>query len=96
MIALERGFIFTSMLLAAMTVCLIDKHYRAASAWAMLAALLSATGMIHGYTITPQAIVNAYGPMAAWPFTVGYLTAALLFWLLGAHAKQREVRHAAD
>jgi len=90
MIALERGFIFTSMLLAAMTVCLIERHYRAAAGWTLLAALFSASGIIHGYSITPQAIINAYGPLAAWPFTVGYLTVAALFWLLGRHAQVRE------
>jgi len=96
MIALERGFIFTSMLLAAMTACLIDRHYKAATGWALLAALLSFSGLIHGYSITPHAIVNAYGPSAAWPFTVGYLTAGLLFWLLGSHAQRREPKHAGE
>ena len=94
MIALERGFIFTSMLLAAMTVCLIDRHYRAAAGWALLAALFSFSGLIHGYSITPHAVVNAYGPLAAWPFSVGYLTAALLFWALGRHAANRNVDRA--
>ena len=59
LISLERGFIFTSMILAAMTVCLIEKHYRAAAAWAAVAAAISATGLMHGYTITNGAIINA-------------------------------------
>jgi len=92
MLSLERGFIFTSMLLGAMTACLIDRHYRAAAGWAGFAALCSATGIIHGYSITPQAIVNAYGPMAAWPFTVGYLVSALLFLFLGGYAGKRPVQ----
>ena len=96
MIALERGFIFTSMLLAAMTVCLIDRHYRAAAGWALLAALLSFSGLIHGFSITEYAIVNAYGPMAAWPFSVGYLTVALLFWVLGSHAQKTEAGRAGE
>lgn len=91
MIALNQGFIFTSMLLAAMTAFLIDRHYRAAAAWALVAALLSATGIIHGYSITPNAIVNAYGPLVAWPFTVGYLAMALLFGWLGRHAERKEI-----
>ncbi|PJC69089.1 MAG: hypothetical protein CO017_08535, partial [Zetaproteobacteria bacterium CG_4_8_14_3_um_filter_59_5] len=92
MLSLERGFIFTSMLLGAMTACLIDRHYLAAAGWAGFAALCSATGIIHGYSITPQAIVNAYGPMAAWPFTVGYLVSALLFLFLGGYAGKRPVQ----
>ena len=83
MIALNQGFIFTSMLLAAMTASLIDHHYRAAAGWAALAALFSVTGIIHGYSITPHAILNAYGPQAAWPFTAAYAVMAATFWALG-------------
>lgn len=74
LISLERGFIFTSMILAAMTVCLIEKHYRAAAAWAAVAAAISTTGLMHGYTIANGAIVNAYGPAthgSSWSGTAG-------------------------
>lgn len=84
MIALNQGFIFTSMLLAAMTAALIDHHYRAAAGWAALASLFSATGIIHGYSIDGAAIVNAYGPLAAWPFTIAYAAMGVLFWWLGS------------
>lgn len=96
MLALDRGFLFTSMLLAAMTVCLIDRHYRAAAGWAAVAALCSAAGMIHGYSFTPDAVIHTYGPLAAWPFTLGYLTTALLFWLFGRHAQRREKQRAGN
>jgi AGZA family xanthine/uracil permease-like MFS transporter len=79
LISLERGFIFTSMILAAMTVCLIEKHYRAAAAWAAVAAVISATGLMHGYAITNGAIVNAYGPSHTWPFVLGYGAMAVIF-----------------
>lgn len=46
LISLERGFIFTSMILAAMTVSLVEKHYRAAAGWALSAAIISATGLM--------------------------------------------------
>jgi AGZA family xanthine/uracil permease-like MFS transporter len=84
LISLERGFIFTSMILAAMTVCLIDKQYRAAAAWAAVAAIVSATGLMHGYTIVNGAIVNAYGPSHTWPFVLGYSGIAAVFFVLGA------------
>ena len=83
LIALERGFIFTSMILAAMTVCLIEKHYRAAAAWAAVAAAISATGLMHGYTIANGAIMNAYGPSHTWPFVIGYSAIAAIFFGLG-------------
>jgi AGZA family xanthine/uracil permease-like MFS transporter len=82
MIALERGFIITSTLLAAMTVCLVECRYRAASLWALVAAGFSATGLIHGYIIEQGAIVSAYGISAAWPYTLSYLGMAAVFMLL--------------
>jgi AGZA family xanthine/uracil permease-like MFS transporter len=83
MISLERGFIFTSMILAAMTVCLIEKKYRAATAWAAVAAAVSATGLMHGYEIANGAIINAYGPSHTWPFVLGYCGIAVVFIVLG-------------
>ena len=83
LIALERGFIFTSMILAAITVALVDGKYRLASGWAAVAAIISATGLIHGYTVTDSGIVNAYGPSAAWQFTLGYAIMASIFFVLG-------------
>lgn len=82
LIALERGFIFTSMILAAMTVSLIDRHYRSAALWALVAALISSSGLMHGYTIADGAIINAYGPATTWPFVCGYTGIALIFFSL--------------
>lgn len=83
MIALERGFIFTSMVLAALTVALIDGRYRSAAAWALVAAGISATGLMHGYRITEAGVVNAYGPSTTWPYVMGYLAIAAVFFVLG-------------
>ncbi|MCF6158769.1 MAG: NCS2 family permease [wastewater metagenome] len=84
LISLERGFIFTSIILAALTVSLIEKNYLAAAAWSFAAALISTTGLMHGYKITNGAIVNAYGPSYTWPFSLGYLSITVIFtavWL---------------
>ena len=83
LISLDRGFIFTSMILAAMTVCLIERHYRAAAGWAATAAAISATGLMHGFTISNGAVVNAYGPSHTWPFVLGYGGIAAVFLLFG-------------
>jgi len=85
MIALERGFIFTSMLLAAMTVALLDGRYKIAANWAFAAALLSSTGIIHGYEVGQFAILNSYGPANSWPFVIAYLMVGMLFWLLSGN-----------
>ncbi|PIP02886.1 MAG: permease, partial [Zetaproteobacteria bacterium CG23_combo_of_CG06-09_8_20_14_all_54_7] len=83
MIALGQGFIFTSMLLAAMTACLLDGRFRIAANWAFAAALFSSIGIIHGFEVMEADVVNAYGPATTWPFVIGYLTVGACFWLLG-------------
>ena len=65
-----------------MTVCLIEKNFRQASIWALVASLISATGLMHGYIIANGVIANAYGPAYTWPFVLGYSgIAAILFGL---------------
>jgi AGZA family xanthine/uracil permease-like MFS transporter len=89
--ALEQGFIFTSMLLAAATVAIIERDFRRAAAWFGLGAVLSAAGLMHSYRFTPGDTALALAP--AWPWALGYaLVAALLVaapWLTvedpGAH-----------
>lgn len=83
LIALERGFIFTSMILSAMTVCLIEKNFQRASIWALVAALISATGLMHGYTISHGVIQNAYGPSHTGAFVLGYSGIALILFVIG-------------
>ncbi len=77
--ALEQGFIFTAMVLAAMTVHVIERQFRAAALWAGLGALLSATGLAHAYQFTFGDAAMALQP--AWPHALGYLAMALLFLL---------------
>lgn len=77
--ALEQGFIFTAMVLASVTVCLIDRQFRQAAAWAALGAVLSLTGLMHGYAFTPGDTVVALTPGYAW--AAGYAGMALLFGL---------------
>ena len=50
--ALEQGFIFTAMILATATVLIIERHFKQAGIWLSVAALLSATGLMHGYRWT--------------------------------------------
>jgi len=83
MIALNQGFILSSMLLAGLTVQLLEGRFRAAVGWATAAALIAATGLTHGYAVTEHGIVNAYGPAVTWPFVVGYLAMATVFVLMG-------------
>lgn len=83
MIAMDRGFIFTSMLWAAMTVAVTDRKFKPAAIWALAACALSFTGIIHGFLLQNGSIINAYGPSTTWPFIIGYGFIALIF--IAAH-----------
>ena len=76
--ALEQGFIFTAMILAATTVAVIEQRFRAAAAWCGAAAALSGAGLMHTYTYTPGDTVVALSP--ALPWAAGYGIMGLIFF----------------
>jgi AGZA family xanthine/uracil permease-like MFS transporter len=88
-ISLQQGFIFTSMILSAIGVALIERRFAVASLWSMAGAVLSAVGIIHAYNLSPSGIVNRFGFFVAPEFFLGYLLLALLFFAVGLYAKQR-------
>ncbi len=75
--ALEQGFIFSSMLLAAATVEVIERRFARAAAWCLVCAAFSATGLMHSYAFTPADTRLVLTP--AWPWAIGYALMALLF-----------------
>ncbi len=75
--ALEQGFIFTSMILAAATVAVIERRFVRAGLWMLLAAALAAAGLVHGYGYTPGDTALRLAP--AWPWAAGYLAVAAVF-----------------
>lgn len=77
--ALEQGFIFTSMLLAAATVEVIERRFERASMWCLAGAAVSATGLIHSYSFTPADTAIKLAP--AWPFVGAYFAMAVIFML---------------
>jgi AGZA family xanthine/uracil permease-like MFS transporter len=83
MISLERGFIFTSMILAAIGVALIERRFSNAGMWSLAAALFSAIGIIHAYDLTAGGVTSRFGVMAAPDFATAYLLLALLFFGVG-------------
>lgn len=75
--SLEQGFLFTSMLLAAAVVGVIERTWFVAAAWCAAAALLSASGLMHSYQWTTGDTALKLSP--AWPFALGYAIMALVF-----------------
>jgi AGZA family xanthine/uracil permease-like MFS transporter len=75
--ALEQGFIFTAMILAALTVAIIERDFVKAALWSTAAAVLSALGLIHSYRWTPGDTALSLAP--AWEWAAGYALMAAVF-----------------
>lgn len=75
--ALEQGFIFTSTVLAAATVGVIERKFDQAAAWCGLGAVLSLLGLMHAYRWTPGDTAIALEP--AWQWAIGYAAMAAVF-----------------
>lgn len=88
MIVLERGYIFTCMILAAVSAFLIDRRFRAAAWWSFAAALLTAVGLTHAYQIVGnstdyllfvQQPTTGATAFRGWGVAIGYASFAALF-----------------
>ena len=82
-IALSQGFLLSSMVLAAILVFVIEREFLRAAAWTAAAAVLSLTGLIHAYALTPAGVQNVFGMTAAPTFAVMYGLSAV--FLVGLH-----------
>ncbi len=73
--ALEQGFIFASMVLAAVVVCIVEGHFARGALWCVAAALLATLGLMHSYAWTAGDTVIAMRPTWPWtnPWALGYL-----------------------
>jgi adenine/guanine/hypoxanthine permease len=76
--SLEQGFLFTSMLLSAAVVAVIERRWTVAAAWCAAAAAISATGIMHSYQWTDADTVLKLSP--AWPFAIAYAVMAVILF----------------
>lgn len=92
MVVMERGFIFTCMILAAICACLIDGKYRSAAIWSVIAAIFAFLGLTNAYEVVGNDIhfrlAFTEGTKEALTFSatgigVGYLLFAATFLILG-------------
>ncbi len=97
LIVLERGYIFTCMVLAAMSACLIDRRFFGAAVWALVGMLVTFAGLSHAYQLTGNSVdyllVSAScseGSVAyrAYEIAVGYLFMAVVFVAVGLYARR--------
>jgi AGZA family xanthine/uracil permease-like MFS transporter len=77
--ALEQGFIFTSMVLSAVTVCIIERKFSQGALWCAVAAALSAAGLMHSYAWTPTDTIISLSP--AWAWSAAYLCMGAVLFL---------------
>jgi len=76
--ALSQGFIFTSMLLAAATVSVIERRFVQAGLWCLGGAVLSLLGLVHSYQFTAADTVINLAP--AREHALGYAAMAVVFF----------------
>ncbi|MES2639418.1 MAG: NCS2 family permease [Myxococcota bacterium] len=79
--ALEQGFIFTAMVLAATTVEVIEGRFRRAAACMLVGSGLAAVGLIHGWEWGVADTVLVTTPGAAMNAAFGYAAGALVLFV---------------
>jgi adenine/guanine/hypoxanthine permease len=87
-IALNQGFMLSSMILAALLVQVIEHRFLKAALWAGIAAMFSWTGLIHAYELTAAGVQNKFGIGAATDFAAIYGLSALCLVGLHFHAQR--------
>ena len=94
LISMERGYIFTCMILAAVTAFLVDRKFYTAAAWSVLAAGCAFIGLTHAYQLQGNIFdflfrfaEPADGALAfrADGIALGYLLFAVVFVAFGRH-----------
>jgi AGZA family xanthine/uracil permease-like MFS transporter len=91
--ALEQGFIFTAMILAAVTAEIIDRRFARAAAWCCAAAALSFVGLMHAYVWTPGDTVVALGLGTGIVWCAAYLIAAAILAIVPSITTEGEGGH---
>jgi AGZA family xanthine/uracil permease-like MFS transporter len=86
--ALERGFIFSAMILSAASVFVIERRFTSAGVWCLIGAALCACGLMHSYAFTPTDTVVHLAP--AWPWAIGYAGMGVVFLLAPVLTRERE------
>lgn len=89
---MDRGYIFTCMILAAIAAFLIDRRFFHAAGWAVVAAVLTLLGLMHAYQVSGNVVdyLPIFTPPAsgafiyrALPIAGGYALMAAAFLLVG-------------
>ncbi len=101
LVALDRGFIITSMGLSAIGVMIIERRFKAAAGWAWAMAALSLIGFIHAWNpmnVGEPYSIGVQGVVMGWRFAAAYAVFGLILFALrkSASASGGETAHGAD
>lgn len=99
LLLMERGYIFTCMILSAVAVCLIDRKFVAAGIWMLAASLLTWLGAMHAYQVyngmTFDFLFRFVEPVAGAYFyrandlSISYALCGMLFIAIARWARQQ-------
>ncbi len=78
--ALEQGLIFSAMIMAAMTVFIIEREFAKAALWSLLAAALAWVGLMHSYQWSMGDTILHLGWGAGSQWTIGYVLLGILLF----------------
>jgi AGZA family xanthine/uracil permease-like MFS transporter len=81
LLSLGQGALLTSMLWAAALALVIERKFVRAAAWLAAAAVFSAAGVIHAWTLGPAGVEGRIGLWAAPEFALSYLAGAAFLLL---------------
>jgi len=79
-IALNQGFLVTSMIYAAATVYIIERKFKLAAIWILTASVCSFFGVMHAYELTEKAVNPVIGFNASPSYALLYLILAFVLY----------------
>lgn len=99
MISLQQGYIFTCMILAAISAFLIDRRFMTAGVWSLVGAFCAGVGLTHAYQLNGNMVdylfafsspaTDAVMTYRSWDTALGYLLMAAAFFIFGACTRGR-------
>ena len=90
--AIEQGYVYTSIILSAATVFIIEKKFRRAAFWFLAGAIGSATGLMHQYELTFADSVSTLDiELNQWFWS--YLAIFALLWAIPYLTVDAETEH---
>jgi AGZA family xanthine/uracil permease-like MFS transporter len=82
MFALDQGYFFSCLILAAATVAIIDQKFRTAALWFLIGGLFASVGLVHTFGYVTGDVVGVLQP--GWKWVGGYAAMAATMLVLPA------------